>query len=166
MMPQPTILPRKFDFSTSSETLWTHCFKYHLHRPASRFPLATWKISPDSLLALHWSSSLDQSAVCWVRTCKIGDQQALVSMSAAVATMMNVCCASSSGMQILQSAYGFPRTFLRLRSQRHTANVNSSRLVAVGRSVPARQLIIHSSISTAGVSLRSCFLTILFTSLL
>ena len=78
-------------------------------------------------------------------------------MSAAVATMMNLCCASS-GTQMLQSAYGFPRTFLRLRSQRH-ANVNSSRLVAVGRSVPARQLIIHSSTSTTGVSLRSCILT-------
>ena len=78
-------------------------------------------------------------------------------MSAAVATMMNLCCAAS-GTQMLQSAYGFSSTFLRHRSQRH-ANVNSSRQAAVGRSVPARQLITHSSISTTGVSLRSCFLT-------
>ena len=78
-------------------------------------------------------------------------------MSAAVATMMNLCCASS-GTPMLQSAYVFSSTFLRLRSQRH-ANVNYSRLVAVGRSVPARQLIIHSSITTTGVSLRSCFVT-------
>ena len=78
-------------------------------------------------------------------------------MSAAAATMMNLCCASS-GTQMLQSAYEFPRTFLRLCSQRH-ANVNSSRLVAVRRSVPARQLSIQSSTSTTGMSLRSWFLT-------
>jgi hypothetical protein len=105
--------------------------------------------SPNSSLFIDLRRSIGQRFVRLVLI-KIGDQQALVSMSAAVATMRNVCCASSSGIQMLQSAYGFPRTFLRLCSQRH-ANVNSSRLVAVGRSVPARQLIIHSSISTTGV---------------
>lgn len=127
----------------------------------TRSSLATRKISLNPRSSLIFVA---RTVVCSVSTSKIRDLQELVSMSAAVATMMNLCCASS-GIQMLQSAYGFPRTFLRLCSQRH-ANVNSSRLVAVGRSVPTRQLIIHSSISTTGVSLRSCFLTILFTSLL
>ena len=134
------------------------CFKYHLHRPVD---LQYWQLGRFPwILAIHWSSSVGHRFICSVNTSKIRDLQELVSMSAAVATMMNLCC-GSSGIQMLQSAYGFSCTFLRLRSQRH-ANVNSSRLVAVGRSVPTRQLIIHSSISTTGVSLRSCFLTGLY----
>lgn len=135
----------------------------HLHRPVDLHCqlVGRFFLTPRSSF-IFVARSIGQRFVRLVLV-EIGDQQALVSMSAAaVATMMNLCCAASSaGVQMLQSAYGFPRTFIRLHSQCH-ANVNSSRLVAVGRLVPARQLIIHSSISTTSVSLRSCFLADLY----
>ena len=83
-------------------------------------------------------------------------------MSAAAATMMNLCCASS-GTQMLQSAYEFPRTFLRLCSQRH-ANVNSSRLVAeeISSGSPAEHPELHQHYRyVTPLMVSDCFISLL-----